>query len=298
MPGLLIALAAAVGPALAWDSTGAVWPPEAFPVPVYLSEYLPGDLDEDEVVAALEAALATWTDVDCVPLELTYAGRTGGSFGGEADGKNVVYILDQGWTDDAGLLSTPVIRTSGKDLVEVDLALNAQYFSWATDGAGGSGVYDVQGAFTHELGNLIGLWHSTVAGATLNPAMDGNVEARTLEDDDLAGICAIYEGLALGGSAGEFGDSCTNNDDCADGLLCAADGDVRYCTQSCETDAECLNGYACYEAGDGSGICATVTEEGGCGGCASGGGEAAAGAAGSLSLLGLLGLGLLRRRRS
>lgn len=294
----LMLLAPAQAPA--WDSVGATWPVEAVPVEVKLAAELPEGVDVAEVEAELEAALQTWSEVDCTPLSLTYGGRVeGAAFSEETDGDNVVFLLDSGWPEDAGLLSTPVIRTSGSQLVEVDLALNFQYFSWTTDAEDTSGAYDLQGAFAHELGHLVGLWHSTEAGATLNPAMDGDPEARTLEEDDLTGLCELYGDLVLDSEEpGEFGEACTNNDDCAEGLVCAADGEVRTCTQTCETDAECFNGYACYESADGVGVCATVLDEGGCGGCATGPRSAEGEPRQPAPVILALGLLLAARRRS
>jgi hypothetical protein len=53
---------------------------------------------------------------------------------------------------------------------------------------------DLEAALTHELGHFLGLDHSDVPGATMQPeAMGfGATDLRTLEADDIAGICAIY----------------------------------------------------------------------------------------------------------
>ena len=52
---------------------------------------------------------------------------------------------------------------------------------------------DLQGLATHMIGHVVGLGHSTVAGATMQGTFLGDpVSARSIEADDSAGIQAIY----------------------------------------------------------------------------------------------------------
>jgi MYXO-CTERM domain-containing protein len=43
---------------------------------------------------------------------------------------------------------------------------------------------------------------------------------------------------------------CVYNEDCGPGGFCASQGDVRWCTRFCESDAECPSGFGCIEVGD------------------------------------------------
>ncbi len=274
--------------ALAWDQIGHVWPADAMPVPIALAGT--GDLDPGEVEAALEAAIATWNDVDCASVELTYAGRAGDAEWGEVDGVNAVFVLSETWPADASLLSSPSVQVQGADIAEADIALNARDFVWVTRGADGSSRFDLQAGLTHELGHALGLWHSAVTTATLNPAMAGNPEARTLEDDDIEGLCTIYSGAGAGAGLGEQGEACFDDTDCLDDHTCLVDGEDRYCAASCAADADCADGTSCVDVG-GDGWCAVAEADTGCDGCATGGG------AGGLALLsGLAGLFARRRR--
>ncbi|HYO98959.1 MAG TPA: matrixin family metalloprotease [Pyrinomonadaceae bacterium] len=83
--------------------------------------------------------------------------------------------------------------TSGR-IQEGDLAIspNTQF---STDGT--PNTYDLESTFVHELGHLLGLDHSGVVGATMQPRqglnfVDPAFTIRTLSDDDLAGIRSIY----------------------------------------------------------------------------------------------------------
>ena len=57
-----------------------------------------------------------------------------------------------------------------------------------------------------------------------------------------AGLCARGPLEGLGGG-------CTVNEDCASGI-CAAEGDRKWCTAFCETDASCIEGLSCVPVGE------------------------------------------------
>ncbi|HKO58601.1 MAG TPA: matrixin family metalloprotease [Thermoanaerobaculia bacterium] len=77
---------------------------------------------------------------------------------------------------------------------DADIYTNTRYSytsSRETDGC--SGEYDIDGIMVHEVGHVIGLGHSSVAGATMYPSVSScNFANRTLEADDLAGRNALY----------------------------------------------------------------------------------------------------------
>ncbi len=90
-------------------------------------------------------------------------------------------------------------------ITEADIVLNptttgSNGYGFSTDGT--DDTFDLEATFTHEIGHLLGLNHSAVIGATMQPRLGRNfaqsgisapaITARTLEDDDLAGIRALY----------------------------------------------------------------------------------------------------------
>jgi hypothetical protein len=242
--------------ALAYDTIGATWPEESRPIAYTVQSELGGSLDDAAALEAIQAGFTTWEQVECTDLAFDYQGRSDATWG-EIDGQNTVFIIDSGWPEEASLLSSPMIVTDGTEIVEVDIALNAQHFAWDTEEADGIVWFDVQAAITHEVGHLLGLWHSSEVGATLNPTMAGHPEANTLDDDDVEGLCSIY--TVESGGDGAIGEACSDHDDCAD-ELCLADGSDRYCSQTCATDSDCPDDWECLEAG-GEQVCARPVED-------------------------------------
>jgi hypothetical protein len=102
------------------------------------------------------------------------------------------------------------------EIYDVDVELNSKMrtFRLETTGAGDDLVSVVQ----HESGHFLGLAHSNMALATMWANYSGNVDMRTLDTDDIAGVCAIYPPVATKDAACDpvprhgFSTKCTGSD--------------------------------------------------------------------------------------
>ncbi len=98
---------------------------------------------------------------------------------------------------DAATLAVAIVSFNPKtaEIYDVDVELNSNLAPFTkTEGEAGA-VIDLASVVTHEAGHFLGLDHSGAFGATMGSGYDpGSIDARTLTDDDIAGICAIYPG--------------------------------------------------------------------------------------------------------
>ncbi len=109
---------------------------------------------------------------------------------------NVILFHDDEWPhpqseDAVGLTSTTYDERTG-EIFDADIEINSTVELSTTDVADPS-KYDLLSVLTHEVGHFLGLAHSLESGATMQPIYEvGTSEFRTLSDDDIQGICAIY----------------------------------------------------------------------------------------------------------
>lgn len=137
------------------------------------------------------------------------------------------------FSDSAIAVTTTTFSQKTGEIVDADIEFNASAFPFtAVDGSPckpgqvhGCVATDVQNTATHEIGHFLGLDHSTVRVSTMYASAPvGETSKRTLDRDDIEGICAIYP-------AGAPTSVCVNRIDTSDrhpdqGCSCGAGGGV------------------------------------------------------------------------
>src|SRR6266481_3073598 len=160
-----------------------------------------------DVIGAAQRALQHWAAVANIQFLETASSATSISPPNAGDGVSLITVSTDnlaafGSSNSPG--RTRVFYDSGGAIVEADIALNpAETFS--SDGT--AGTYDLESTFTHEVRHLLGLEHSAVIGATMQPRQAQNglyglpaFTQRTLSEDDAAGARALYGSQAGRGS--------------------------------------------------------------------------------------------------
>jgi len=169
-----------------------------------------------DVIGAVRRALRHWSSVSNVQFFETSSAAQAISPATAGDHLNLITVA----ADNAAAFHsednpgrTRVFSDASGAITEADIALNPDVL-FSSDGT--VGTYDLESTFTHEVGHLLGLEHSAIIGATMQPrqAMNGlfglpAFTQRSLSYDDVAGARALYGSRAGTGSL--FGRLVTNS---------------------------------------------------------------------------------------
>jgi predicted Zn-dependent protease len=156
-----------------------------------------------DAVGAARRALARWSAATNIQFVETSTSATAVV----RDGVNLLTFAPLGVARPGTSRVTSDTATGA--IIEADVAINSSY-PFSTNGA--ANTYDLESTLVHEVGHLLGLDHSGIVGATMQPTQGLNVTGdpaltmRTLSDDDLAGIRSIYgqrAAFAVGSIAGQ-----------------------------------------------------------------------------------------------
>lgn len=146
-------------------------------------------------LAALQAALATWSNVSASNFSFTYKGTTSSTNDGDNDGRNIICFGDLGAGYGSTLaLNTFWFNTQTGVLNDSDIRLNTA-FDWAADRS--PYALDVQTLALHELGHALSL-KDLYGGSDTAKVMYGycseGILKRSLTPDDMSGIAYLYPG--------------------------------------------------------------------------------------------------------
>jgi hypothetical protein len=181
----------------AYSTLGHKWAVQQ--VPYYIN---PANkyMSETAALSAIQAAASNWSAQSNANILLYYMGRTSGA-SISANGKNEVFFRDE---SNGGTYGQTYVWWDGTGaLIETDTIFYTGSYTFLADGAAcpGGALY-LQDAATHELGHALGLGHSSVSTASMNPYMNAcSTSFRTLDSDDLAGIESLYPAGGVSNSA-------------------------------------------------------------------------------------------------
>ncbi len=152
-------------------------------------------------ITAVEAAFATWNAVSECTVNFSTVTSPDYSIADANDGINLVTFTDNEFLFAPGVLAVAAktIRMDAAglpaEIIDADIVYNPYWtthykYNFKTDTD--PGYFDIQSVTTHEIGHVLGLVHSGVETATMFFMIGSDINARTLETDDMAWVRSKY----------------------------------------------------------------------------------------------------------
>ncbi len=192
-------------PALAFVPflSGAKW--KTLPVTYKIHQSgLPSTGNHSEF-AAVHAGFDAWENIEDSAITFSYDGTTETSVAA-LDYTNVVSFQDEIFDFGSAVIAVTLTyyprRVEDPPILDADIVFNPN-LNFSSDGA--PGTFDLQSIATHEVGHLLGLDHTAIVSATMNPqAGIGVTIFRVLHTDDRIGCSVLYPTPKFSRSTGEL----------------------------------------------------------------------------------------------
>lgn len=160
------------------------------------------DIDYAVAKGSLERAFQAWTSATCkgggspsidVHIDGPVECHTS-EYNRERANANIVMFREDAWpyvgSEDALGITRLRFDPDTAELWDADIEINAVGGQFSV-GDPVIGV-DLDSLLTHEAGHALGLAHTLVEGATMKPGYTDDDSMRSLAEDDVEGVCAIY----------------------------------------------------------------------------------------------------------
>jgi hypothetical protein len=188
------------------SASNAKW--QSLPVPYKINVLgLPGSTNASEFVA-VQKAFDTWQNITTSTMAFTYQGTTDVASAAN-DGTNLISFRDNDYPFSSGTIAVTISTTSAQSILDADIVFNPA-LSFSTSGK--DDAFDIQSIATHEIGHFLGLDHTAIVSATMNPTgTKGAFHPRFLKSDDIIGASSLYPTASFTNTTGGFSGRVTNS---------------------------------------------------------------------------------------
>ena len=154
---------------------------------------------------AVHAGFEAWEEIEDSAITFSYGGTTETHIAA-LDYTNVVSFQDDSYDFGSDTLAVTLVFSrpdiQGRQIVDADIIFNPNRI-FSMDGA--PGTTDLESVAVHEVGHLLGLDHTAIVSATMNPlAGSGVTFFRVLQTDDRIGCSVLYPTPEFSRSTGEL----------------------------------------------------------------------------------------------
>ena len=154
---------------------------------------------------AVHAGFEAWEEIEDSAITFSYGGTTETHIAA-LDYTNVVSFQDDSYDFGSDTLAVTLVfsrpNIQGRQIVDADIIFNPNRI-FSMDGA--PGTTDLESVAVHEVGHLLGLDHTAIVSATMNPqAGSGVTFFRVLQTDDRIGCSVLYPTPEFSRSTGEL----------------------------------------------------------------------------------------------
>jgi hypothetical protein len=259
---------------------GASWGTNNQPLDYYLNENGSADVSFGQLETLTQDSFDAWGEPCCSTFSTNYRGTTSRTALSN-NGDVVLSWEENSWPTQMGNVNQTIAVTMSSvyrscEIASAPILFNGVGFQFCTSG---SGCTDLQSIATHEIGHNLGLGHSQQSDATMFYAYQGGSGSRSLSQDDISGVCSLYQTSCSCTADSDCGPTqicngnqceeapCQSDNDCPGGQECnTGTGDCE--VPSCGSDADCDDGYICDSQGKCASacpVCRTCSSQADCG---------------------------------